>query len=319
MVSLSTPDSDAEWAERGPTLSAAQLEALARQARAVTREQAEAAHARRSLRWRWDHEHQWLRLSGRLADADGAVVVAALGRLAEQKAPDPVTGMYELHEVRAADALVELASTRLAADTDADRATVVVHVGADNAVIENGPPVSADTARRLACDARLEVVLDGPDGQPVGVGRTARTVPPWLSRLVRRRDRGCRFPGCGRTRWTHAHHRRHWADGGPTDLDNLVQLCSAHHHLIHADDWRIEGDAAGPLRFVRPDGRPLADHPPLLGRKEGPLERPVPTRSAPDRLTGPGPPPKAICLGAGESPYRSAGSSTPVDTARSST
>ena len=267
VVALATPDTDAEWAERAPTLSAAALEAMARQARVVTREQAEAAHARRSLRWRWDHEHQWLRLSGRLADADGAVVVAALDRLAEQKAPDPVTGVYELHEVRAADALVELASTRLATDADADRATVVVHVGVDHAVIENGPPVSADTARRLACDARLQVVVDGPDGQPVGVGRTARTVPPWLARLVRHRDRGCRFPGCGRTRWTHAHHRRHWADGGPTDLDNLVQLCSAHHHLIHSDAWRIEGDAAGPLRFFRPDGRRLADHPPPLGRK----------------------------------------------------
>jgi len=88
-----------------------------------------------------------------------------------------------------------------------------------------------------------------------------------LARLVRRRDRGCRFPGCGRTRWTHAHHRRHWADGGSTDLDNLLQLCSAHHHLIHSDDWRIEGDAAGVLRFVRPDGRPLADHPPPMGRR----------------------------------------------------
>jgi len=226
------------------------------------------------LRWRWDHDHGWLRLSGRLADADGAVVVAALDRLAEQKAPDPVTGVYELHEVRAADALVELASTQLAADSDADRATVVVHVDAEvlaggngNAVLEDGPAVSAGTVRRLACDARLQVVADGPDGQPLGVGRTTRTVPPWLSRLVRRRDGGCRFPGCGRTRWTHAHHRRHWADGGPTDLDNLLQLCSHHHHLIHADDWRIEGDAVGPLRFVRPDGRPLADHPPPLGRR----------------------------------------------------
>ena len=274
VVSMATSDTDAGWAERAPTLSAVALEALARQARGVAREQAEAAHARRCLRWRWDHDHQWLRLSGRLADADGAVVVAALDRLAEQKAPDPVTGMYELHQVRAADALVELASTRLGADADADRATVVVHVGAEalaggagNAVLEDGPAISGHTARRLACDARLQLVVDGLDGQPVGVGRTARTVPPWLARMVRRRDRGCRFPGCGRTRWTHAHHRCHWADGGPTDLDDLVQLCSHHHHLIHSDAWRIEGDAAGPLRYVRPDGRPLADHPPPLGRK----------------------------------------------------
>lgn len=256
-----------------PALSAAQLEALARTARAVSREQDAGAHARRGLRWRWDHDHHWLRVSGRLPHADGAVVVAALDRLAEQAPPDPVAGVYERHEARAADALVELASTRLGADADADRATVVVHVDAavlegapGNAVVEDGPPVSGTTARRLACDARLQVVVDGPDGRPVGVGRTTRSVPPWLTRLVRRRDGGCRFPGCGRTRWTHAHHRHHWAHGGSTDLDNLSALQhppppGARRRLAYP------GRCRRPTPPVRPDGRPLADHPPPLQRR----------------------------------------------------
>ena len=74
VVLMATPETDAEWAERAPSLSAAQLEALARQARVVSREADEQAHARRSLRWWWDHDHHWLKLSGRLPDTDGAVV-----------------------------------------------------------------------------------------------------------------------------------------------------------------------------------------------------------------------------------------------------
>lgn len=67
VVSVATPDTDAEWAERAPSLSAAALDAMARRARMVSREEAAQAHSRRSLRWRWDHDHHWLRLSGRLA------------------------------------------------------------------------------------------------------------------------------------------------------------------------------------------------------------------------------------------------------------
>ncbi|HEY8755920.1 MAG TPA: HNH endonuclease signature motif containing protein [Candidatus Dormibacteraeota bacterium] len=37
------------------------------------------------------------------------------------------------------------------------------------------------------------------------------------------RDKGCRWPGCDRpASWTAAHHVIHWAQGGRTDLDNLV-------------------------------------------------------------------------------------------------
>jgi hypothetical protein len=53
------------------------------------------------------------------------------------------------------------------------------------------------------------------------------------------RDHGCTFPGCDRPpRWCAGHHLKHWADGGPTNLDNLALLCGEHHRLIHDGDWQ---------------------------------------------------------------------------------
>jgi len=92
-------------------------------------------------------------------------------------------------------------------------------------------------------------------------------IPPGLNRQIRRRDRGCRFPGCERTRWVHAHHLVHWASGGPTDLDNLATLCGYHHRLVHEAGWKIEGSPNGELIFIRPDGRPYQPRPDALRRE----------------------------------------------------
>jgi hypothetical protein len=112
-------------------------------------------------------------------------------------------------------------------------------------------------AQRLACDARLAVLVEDSAGVPLGVGRTSRVVPSWLETLVSYRDEGrCRYPGCERTRGTQCHHIRHWADGGPTDLANLVTLCSRHHHLVHEGGFSLGGDPDAPagLWVSRPDG-----------------------------------------------------------------
>jgi hypothetical protein len=124
-----------------------------------------------------------------------------------------------------------------------------------------GQRLSAETVRRLACDGLVELVLER-DGAPVGIGRRGRTVPGYLSRALRHRDRGCRFPGCEHTKWLYAHHLVHWADGGATNLENLVLLCSAHHRLIHEGGWRTSGHPERNLRFHDPGGRPLPTRPP---------------------------------------------------------
>jgi hypothetical protein len=271
LTKLASTDTDQAMAEQAPACTAAQLEAAARRARPVSTEDANESHRRRGLRLRWDTDGRWLVISGRLADTEGAVVAKAVTRLAEAAPPDPVTGVYDPFESRCADALAELASTSLGADADADAASVVVHcepavLGGEPgwAEIEDGPVIGPETARRLACDSRWQLVAEGPDGHAIGLGRRTRQVPRWMSRQLRRRDGGCRFPGCHRTRWLHAHHLRHWAQGGSTDPPNLVMLCGHHHRLLHEGGWHVEGHPDDELSFVHPRGRALSTRPPPL-------------------------------------------------------
>lgn len=268
---VATPETEAELAEYAQGRSAAQLEAMARRHRRLSAEEACSNHARRSLTLWWDDDRTFMRLSGRLPSDQGAVVENALQRVIDTIPPDSA-GVYDDWRTRAADALVELASQRIDADFDADRATVVAHVdvavlagGEGAAELDSGAALAAETARRLACDARLQAVLHASDGTPLGIGRVSRTVPHWLARQVRHRDHTCRFPGCSRTRFTHNHHIDFWvAHEGPTNLVNLVLLCNQHHRLVHEGGWSVRGDPAGELEFLRPDGTVLETGPPGL-------------------------------------------------------
>ena len=111
-------------------------------------------------------------------------------------------------------------------------------------------------------------VVKGAKGEPLAVGRRTRAVPPAIRRALRVRDGGCRFPGCGRSRYVHAHHIRHWADGGETNLDNLVTLCSLHHRKVHEGGYGVRV-RDGAIEFTRPDGRVILPAGPSAGRTHG--------------------------------------------------
>jgi hypothetical protein len=116
-------------------------------------------------------------------------------------------------------------------------------------------PVSREVARRIACDAKVLVSADSPSGQSLNLGRTRRD-PSDAQRIeIRRRDKGCRFPGCTHTEFTDVHHVLHWTNGGATDLSNLVELCDLHHRFVHEMGWKISGDANVELTFRSPTGR----------------------------------------------------------------
>ncbi|OZE35102.1 HNH endonuclease [Rhodococcus sp. 05-2254-5] len=101
-------------------------------------------------------------------------------------------------------------------------------------------PLSRETSRQLACDCLLTAIVMDENGNPLNLARTARTVTAKQKRALTARDHGCAFPGCGRpAAWTEGHHIWHWADGGPTDMNNLVLLCGFHHRLIHHSDWEV--------------------------------------------------------------------------------
>lgn len=270
LIPVANGDNEAEILEAACRMDAAHFAAWCKSLVEVSDEKAREQAERRSFQHWWSKDYSWLMLRGKLPAAEGAAVDKALRSLAEKAEPCPVTGDFEPYEARAADALVEMSSAYLDSRGDADRTCVVLHVEPDAlkeaasglAVLEDGPAVAGSVARRLSCDSGLEPVLEGQDFRPLGVGRRTRSVPRWLLRQLRHRDKCCRFPGCDRSRWVHAHHIRHWADGGRTDQSNLVLLCGHHHRLVHDGGWTLRGHPDGFLEFIHPGGRKAIGLPP---------------------------------------------------------
>jgi hypothetical protein len=135
--------------------------------------------------------------------------------------------------------------------------TVVAHVDVKDhtAGLHLGPLLSDADRQYLTCDATCEVWFHRA-GQPIGAGRSTRTVNRRLRRALEHRHPSCAVPGCGATRGLHAHHLVHWEDGGLTELDNLVLLCPYHHRLHHRGVITLTGPATH-LTVTDNTGRPL--------------------------------------------------------------
>jgi hypothetical protein len=265
LVEVAKPETDAALAEQATHWSAKQVRELATAARDQSDQQASGAYVRRFLRFN-DRRRS---LAGVLPEDQYLVVKRSLLERATLRRRD-----RRPFDQRMADALVAVcksdAEDGRAASTGAPRAggarrnrpTVVVHAdlhflggGSGGAELDVLGPVSREMARRLACDAKLLVSADGPGGQSLSLGRTRRD-PSAAQRIeIRRRDKGCRFPGCTHTEFTDVHHVRHWVDNGTTDLSNLVELCDQHHRHVHELGWKVSGDANVELTFRSPTGR----------------------------------------------------------------
>jgi hypothetical protein len=174
---------------------------------------------------------------------------------------------------RQADALTLLAETMLARGAcsrhGADRHLLHVHVdistlcapdGEGRSAIEDGPAIPPETLRRLGCDASLVTWIEDAAGKTLDVGRKTRVLSAGLRRALEQRDPRCRFPACEQRGFLDAHHIEHWADGGKTEISNVMALCKHHHRALHEGGFRIEGDADAP-RFIRPDGKVIETAP----------------------------------------------------------
>jgi len=181
----------------------------------VTREEDDKAHQQRSLRWTWDERKNSVRLWGHLRADQGATVVQALERCAHGIGRNP-SGTWDPLPQRAADALVELCGQALAADSDADRATVVIHADVSalvaiegSALSEEGFALSSEALRRSCCDCRLQIVAHDRDGDakcsapeircapraslaPRSQGAEERCIPGRYVSDEQHRERGCR-------------------------------------------------------------------------------------------------------------------------------
>jgi hypothetical protein len=153
------------------------------------------------------------------------------------------------------DTLIDILKAGLRAEADSASSTtaepeVIVHVTA--ADLESGRGcgwvdgvagrISIPTVQRLRCAGSTRIVVTGDDGEPLYLGTKQRLFSRAQKRALAARDSGCAWPGCtAPVAWTEGHHIK-WVhrDGGTTDIDNGVLLCSFHHHLIHStDEWEI--------------------------------------------------------------------------------
>jgi 5-methylcytosine-specific restriction endonuclease McrA len=288
LTRVATPETEARLLAVGRAGTAAHVERIVRGWRRVDRlaEAREAArqHAGRALHVYQDEDGTVV-LRGRLAPEVGALLLRALDAARETlyqrrratEAVLPVGDPAAAAPTRAqqqADALALLAETALHHDLDpgapGERYQVVVHVDAavladpaqpGQSVLDEGGHVSAETSRRLACDASRVVMRHDPEGQVVEVGARTRTIPPALRRALQHRDRNCRFPGC-QVRVGQGHHVRHWAEGGPTTLSNLALLCRRHHRAVHEEGYQVARMPDGALQFRRPNGWLVPEVPP---------------------------------------------------------
>lgn len=205
--------------------------------------------------------HGMYRVDGWLDAAGGAAFKAAIDSLSRPLgADDPRTGRQ-----RRADAVVELAHHAMDKGTLPARNGVRPHVSVHTTIeglkgemgdvvstLGDGTPVSNKTVQRLACDAGLHRILKA-DSVVVDVGRVTRSVSPAQWRALKARYKSCRWPGCDRPiGWTSPHHIVFWAEGGRSDLPNLVPLCHHHHRLVHEGGWQVARAASG-FRFIPPE------------------------------------------------------------------
>ena len=281
LTRVATPENETDLLDLARGCTAAQLERVVRGFKLGSR-QDETDREKERFESRtfsvFPDEEGMYQVKGKLTPEIGALLMRAIEAAGdalyrERKNVSAETSFQDAAH-RRADALGLMAERAMAAGfgesapvsgTKAERYQILLHVDAETlkedgtglgqSELEDGTRVSAETSRRLACDAAVVEIGHGRDGSVLDVGRKTRTIPPSVRRALEVRDRGCRFPGCG-LRFTDAHHIKHWADGGETKLGNLLLLCSHHHRLLHEEGWKVEwwGKDRQPA-FIDPRGQ----------------------------------------------------------------
>ena len=304
---VATPESEAALLEFARAGSAARLEQMVRLWKQLSREgeltAEQARHRSRAFSVFVDGDGMYV-VKGRLELEVGAMLMRAVEAAGdalyrrekdaeEKSAGDKAGEDSPKPKQRRADAVGLVAERALAAGfgeeaseegapgesgTRAERYQVIIHADAATLTEEGDPGrsdldgirVSAETSRRMACDAATVTMFHGeggsgasrsmPSGSVLSVGRKTRTIPPHIRRALEERDRGCRFPGCA-SRFTEAHHVKNWADGGETSLRNLLLLCRRHHRAVHEGRVKVGTNRDGTALFFTRTGRILVDVP----------------------------------------------------------
>lgn len=231
---------------------------------------AEEPKVRPYLSFGFREDGSWT-ISGRLLPEDGALVEQALTTIREliwneRRAEAGADGRpSEVTNIDCLLRLVDLAATNpVQPRAVKDRYRALPHLDADTLTdweagrrpeLHLGPWLGRPIVERITCDTTVQTVLER-HGHAVAFGPQHPNIPDRIRRLVERRDRSCRFPGCSHRRGIQLHHLTRRVDGGWTTEDNLICLCSRHHTDHHRGHFTITGDPTRPdgLEFRTVDG-----------------------------------------------------------------
>jgi hypothetical protein len=292
MTRVATAENEATLLQVALHGTASHVETQMRLYRKVKRiealEEENLRHGHRELSWHLDDDGHWV-FKGRFTPEQGAMLEKALEAAGEQlfeeqqQVPEEVAAEIDANipldsttpepvSQQRADALARVVEGFLAGVgserpvndlSGGDKYMVSIHTdietlkedgtGAESEIEDRGS-IPAETSRRLSCDCSIVHWRENAQGDPLNIGRKTRSIPPAIRRALKRRDQGCRFPGCTCSRFVDAHHIQHWADGGETSMDNLVLLCRTHHRLVHEAGYGVENVDGKGVVFRMPGG-----------------------------------------------------------------
>jgi Domain of unknown function (DUF222)/HNH endonuclease len=226
---------------------------------------------------------QWA-LNGTLTAEQGSIVSEAINAVVQAE----WEGVNETRTLpqRRSDALTTICRNFLAANSQIEihgtRPHIQVHVQLDDlldltnkdhatesmlnpsagGITDQGSWLDGVTIQRLLCDCVLSRVFK--QGSVVlEAGRPSRAIPIHLRRLVIARDQHCRYPGCDcPAAWSEVHHIIYWEHDGEHDLNNLVLLCSRHHHRVHKHKETLTLHPSGQLDVMGVTGHLHSSTPP---------------------------------------------------------
>ena len=252
---VAAAEDEATWVELATNATGPQLERLVRGVRRALKPDEDAVDPDQAA-WRdrtrvsYD-EDGTLVISTRLPAEEGAVVLAALGQAraaidherrratessAEDSPPSATLAEGLVH-------MAQLALARMAVEPPEavrrgrSRLTAYIDPRSGWGRLPDGeflpPEVMHALADQLPGQDTLRP-LSAEDLTRHDLGRTRRLPSLVLRELVGTLDgERCRFPGCTRHRKLQAHHVLSWEWNGPTNLANLLLLCSRHHTNTH--------------------------------------------------------------------------------------
>ncbi len=279
MTRVATAENEASLLQKALDAPAAHIERLCRGLKKAMRPTRQNGVDRDPCvgRWRWDEDDGSLVLTARFRPEDGKRIMAALTRAeyertrtdeesgADRAAPAPID------PVPAMIAMAEMVCAGLDSPVVSPAAEVLVHIGnsaeagCDHAHFDDGPGLDDETLAQVLCSAVMRTVGHGRLGKTVRWSATAKAPSRTQLRQLIIRDRCCAVPGCGRTRFMHAHHVTYRSRGGETTLDNLVLLCGEHHRALHDGYFFIEARGDQRFSFRHPSGTEVIHAPAMSG------------------------------------------------------